>query len=387
MKGCEGKMDGIETVIDQVKANLQEGKSQDEIFHDLYLLIGKDPEIDLQIAALLGGVPHPAIGRILHRMLEISDNKKVRKGIKRSLYRLKSRGISVDEVPAEHGASILHSLRAEPPKGFGSNYDFQGDRLLLLLIPHATRAWTVIEGVVSEAGGLLDFQGEETTRTKFNSFYEDLQKRNPFPFVEMEPSYVGFLLTQAYQARLKKGKLPLQGYLRLKGEIEQVKKDYEKPLIYSLIQAEEVSGNAWLLGKARDLLKSDFLYDWYIEEDLIRPYAEAVREAEESKIVLSHIQKEARFQEIYQQAITDIFSGERKNQIQRRLEETAYYLLKVNKEEEAKISLAMAIDLEKPLNPFQPNPFLQQLVIKSILVLLTEEKEKKAEEPSFIVKP
>jgi hypothetical protein len=380
-------MDDIKTVIDQVKASLQEGKAEDEIFQDLHLLIGKDPEIDLQIADFLGGVPYPAIVSVLRRMLGISDNKKVRKGIKRALYRLKSRGIPVDEVPREHGVSALHPLQAEPPQGFGSNYDFHGDRLLLLLIPHATRSWTVIEGVVSESGELLDFLGEETTRKKFKSFYGDLQRRNPFPFVEIDASYAGYLITQAYQTRLRMGRSSLQSYLRLKGEIEQVKKDYGKPLIYSLIQAGEVSENAWLLSKARDLLKSDFLHDWNIEEGLIRPYAEAIREAEESKIVLSHLQKEARFQEIYQQAITDIFSGERKHQIQRRLEETAYYLLKANKEEEAKISLAMAIDLEKPLNPFQPNPFLQQLVIKSILVLLTEEKEKKAGEPSFIVKP
>jgi hypothetical protein len=203
----------------------------------------------------------------------------------------------------------------------------------------------------------------------------------------MEAPYVGFLFTQAYQTRLELGRSPLQSYLRLKGEIERIKKGYRKPLIYSLIPAEEVSGNPWFLSKAADLLKSDILHDWSIGEDLVRPYAEAVLEAQTSKIVLSQIQKETRFQQIYQRAVTELFSEGKKSQIQRRLEEMAYYFMKVNKVEEAKISLAMAIDLEKPLNPFQPNPFLQQLVVKSILALIAEEKEKKAEEPSFIVKP
>ncbi len=119
----------------------------------------------------------------------------------------------------------------------------------------------------------------------------------------------------------------------------------------------------------------------------MRPYVDEVLDAQESKIVLNPIQKEARVGEVYQKAITDLFSGDRKHQVQRRLEEMAYYFLKLGKEEEAKTALATAVELEKPLNPFQPNPFLLQLVIKSILVLLMEEREKKEKETSLILKP
>ena len=65
----------------------------------------------------------------------------------------------------------------------------------------------------------------------------------------------------------------------------------------------------------------------------------------------------------------------------------SYVLLKLNREEEAKISLSVAMDLEKDLNPIQPNPFLFQLVIKSIFSLLSEAYEKKSKEISLIAKP
>jgi hypothetical protein len=45
------------------------------------------------------------------------------------------------------------------------------------------------------------------------------------------------------------------------------------------------------------------------------------------------------------------------------------------------------MDLEKPLNPIQPSPFLFQLVTKSLSSLLAEAKEKKSKEVSLIVKP
>ena len=85
--------------------------------------------------------------------------------------------------------------------------------------------------------------------------------------------------------------------------------------------------------------------------------------------------------------MSELFTGERRLLYRRRLEEMAYVLFKLGKEEEARVSLAVAIDLEKPVNPIQPNPFLFQLVVKSIFTLLAEAYEKKVKEPSLIVKP
>jgi hypothetical protein len=218
---------------------------------------------------------------------------------------------------------------------------------------------------------LIDFSGEEMARKGFKGFFEEIQGKSLFPLVEMESSYVGFLFFQAYQLSLEKKRTLPQDYLHLKNEIEGVKKVYERPLIYSFLQADEISGDDRILRRGGELLKADVINTWRIEEEEIRPYADEVWEAEASKIVLTQIQKEARFQGVYQ----------------RRLEEMAYIFFKLGREEEARISLAVAIDLEKPLNPFQPDPFLFQLVIKSIFTLLKEAYEEKAKEPSLIVKP
>jgi hypothetical protein len=275
----------------------------------------------------------------------------------------------------------------EPPKGFGGGFDFLGQRFLLLVIPHTGRGWTVIQGVISDTEGLIDFSGEEMTRKGFRAFFEEIQEKSPFPFVEMEPSYTGFLFDQAYQLTLEKKGTPPQDYLRLKTEIERIKKEYERPLAYSYLQVEEMAEDDRILSRGGDLLKTDLFKSWRIEEDQIRPYADEVWEAEESKIVLNKTQKEARFQGIYQKAMSELFTGERRLLYRRRLEEMAYVLFKLGKEEEARVSLSVAIDLEKPVNPIQPNPFLFQLVVKSIFTLLAEAYEKKVKEPSLIVKP
>jgi len=244
-----------------------------------------------------------------------------------------------------------------------------------------------MQGVIGDTKGLVDFSGDEMTRKGFKEFFEEVQEKSPFPLVEIEPSYVGFLFVQAYQLTVERKGTPPQDYLRLKSEIEGVKKEYEKPLIYSLLHEDEIAEDDRILTRGGELLKADMTNSWRIEEELIRPYADEVWEAEESKILLSQTQKEARFQGIYQKALSELFTEERKFLYQRRLEEMAYLFLKLGRQEEAKICFAVAIDLKKPLNPIQPNPFLFQLVIKSIFALLAEAYEKKVREPSLIVRP
>ena len=380
-------MEDVQALMDKVRTDLQENKSEEEIFQSLLQLFGKDPGTVEKVADSLAGLAHERVAKVLQRMLEGFEEKKIRKIIKRSLYRLKSKGVAIEESSSDKGKPVLHPFQAESPKGYGSPIDSLGQRLLVLVIPHAGRGWVVLQGVVSDTKGIVDFSGQEMTRKGFRSFFQEIQEQNPFPLVEVESTYIAFLLEEAHRLSLQKGSPPSQDFLRLKNEIEPIKKEYERPLVYSHLQVEEVKGNDRMLRGSADLFKSDLFASWGIPEEEIRPYADAVWQAEESKIVLSQTQKEARFQEIYQRALSDLFPDDKRVRYKRRLEEMAYVLLQLKREEEARMSLAAAMDLEKPLNPFQPNPFLFQLVVKSIFTLLSKAYEKKKEELSLIVKP
>jgi hypothetical protein len=380
-------MKEVQALVEQIKVDISNGKSEEEIFQSVLPLLKKDPQTGGGLAELIVTIPDQRVVKLLHRMFEATQEKKVRKIIRRSLYRLKSKGIATEEILSDKERSILRPFQADPKEGFASGIDFLGQRLLWLAIPHPGRGLTVLHGITSDVLGLVYFSLEEMTRKGFRSFFEEVRGKNPFPLVDMEPSYVALLFTQAHQRSLEKKGVSSQDYLHAKLEIESIKKEYMKPLIYSYLQIDEIERDDKILKRGGDLLKADFFNSWRIEEDLIRPFADEVWDAEESKIVLNPTQKEVRFQGIYQKALTDLFSGERKFLYQRRLEEMAYVLFKLGREEEAKTSLAVAIDLEKPLHPIQPNPFLSQLVMKSIVSLLAESYEKKSKELSLIVKP
>ena len=380
-------MDDVQTLVDRLKAAIQDETSDEEILQFLRPHLGKDPKVDERIAESLGTLVHSGAARLLLRMSEASPAKQVKKTIRRSLYRLKGKGIFVQEISVDQGKSVFQAPKAEPSKGFGSGIDPVGERLLVLVLPRAGRGVTVIQAGVSDTQGLVNFIGDEMTRKGFRTFFQGLREGLPFPLVEMEPSYVGFLITQAYPLTLEKKRTPPQKYLHLKTEIDRIKKDHERPLVYSYLHEDEMLEDERWLRRAGDLLKADVFAGWEIEMEQIQPYADAVLEAEGSRLVLNPVQKEARVQEIYHKALSELFSGERRVLYERRLEEMAYVLHKLGRQEEARISLAAVIDLKKPMNPFQPNPFLFQLVAKSIYLLRKATHEKEVREPSLIVKP
>ena len=380
-------MTDVQTLIHQAKTDLDEGKSEAELFQSLAPHLNQNTEFDRKLSESLGGLRDAKIAKLLQRLLGISKDKRVRREIKRSLYRLKTKGVAVEELASDRGTSILRPLQAEHAQGFGGAIDPLGHRFLVLGIPHPGRGLSLIQGVISDTEGWISGSGGETGRKGFKTFMEGVRENSPFPLVDIDPSYVAFLFVRAYELCLRKGKTPPQDYLTLKTDVEGVRKDYEKALIYSYLDAKEIAAEDRWLRRVEDLLKVDVLSRWKIDEDHIQPYADQIREAGESKIVLSTVQKQARVQEIYQTAVFELFSGEQRLLYQRRLEEMAYYLLKLGKHEEAKSSLAAALDLERPLNTFQPNPFLFQLVTRSILTLLTEAYEEKKKEASFIVRP
>ena len=174
-------MEDIQTLLEQIKADISNGKSDEEIFQSLLPLLEKDPQTGGKLAELMVTIPDRIIGRLLHRMFEVTQDKKVRKIIKRSLYRLKSKGIVVEEILSDKESPILRPLQADPKEGFASGIDFLGHRLLWLVIPHPGRGLTVMHGIVSDMEGIVDFSQEEMTRKGFRSFFEEVQEKNPFP--------------------------------------------------------------------------------------------------------------------------------------------------------------------------------------------------------------
>jgi len=377
-------MENIQTILDQINSYIKEERSEEDIFQLIFSSLSKDPERDEKFIELLSNITDIKIAHVLFRILTLVKEKRLKKMIRRALYRLKSKGILIEEIPKE-GESILKPLHVEPPKAFINNYDFIWDRILIVALPTLGKPTLYCFGLINDEEGLVKFGVRELSKKGFTEFFEDLKKGSSTPLIEIDAPYGAYLLSEAYQLSIDKGNLS-RDFSHFIGEIKKIKKNYEKPLVYSYLFLGEIEKNIFLQ-KSDELFNRDIFKSWYINEELIRPYANELLDAEKSKLILNETQKKERFQMIYEKALFELFSEDRRLLFKRRLEETSYFLLKLGMEEEAKISLAVAMEIEKPLNRLQPNSFLLQLVINSIYAVLEDDYEKRSRDVSLIVRP
>ena len=111
------------------------------------------------------------------------------------------------------------------------------------------------------------------------------------------------------------------------------------------------------------------------------------RETNESKLVLSPIQKQERIVKVYSDAAEQLFDEERRLLYQKRLEEMAYIIYRQGDEEKARVCFATSLSLKDNNMPSSHNPFLVGLIERSVTSALQEEEERGKENPSFIIKP
>lgn len=376
-------MEDIQIILEKLISDINEGKSEEEIFQFLKSSFSKDLERDKKLIENLIKIDNSKIAQLLIRLIPLTSDKDLKKIIKRYIYKLRTKGISVGDVPFEE-KSVFKPVPTESPKAFISNYDFSWNRILILSIPYFGKPKIYLIGILNDIKGLIEFDGRNFSKKGFTEFFENIQKRSPTPMVEIDPPYAAFLFLEAYQLSIRNG-IHFKGFSQFKGELEKIKKDYDKPLIYYYLNADEIGKNTYPLTKKRELLEKEIFKDWYLDDDLIQPYVKEVIDAKESRIVLNKMQKEERLLGIYEKALLEIFSDDKRFIFKRRLEETAYFLIKLGREEDAKIALAIAIELEKPLNRFQPNHFLLRLIIRSVEDRLEEIYEKRSKQ--LILKP
>lgn len=381
-------LQAIQTIIDRIRLYQRQQEDPQRSLELISPFLGKSGELDVAIAEGLAKIPSRATAMILREMRASCRSKPLLKAIKKSLYRLKQRGVSIEDTEElERSTPVIRPLPSGQPKGFLSGIDYLGNRLIILTVPRIPRGLHTLEALVSDIEGLVNFQRDQMTRKAFHVFLGNLREKAKFPIVEIPPAYGRFLLEEAYSLTQRMEKTPPQDFLIAKREISDIGNGINGPLIYQFLDRDEIGGNDRFLGDSQNLLAMEGIISWILEPEAVEPYVRAVREAEESRIALNPAQKEEWLQGIYQRAVGELFPRERRLLYKRRLEEMAYILLKLDRGDEAKRCLAAAIDLEREISPLRPNPFLLQLVITSIYRVMAQKNEQGKKEPSLIMRP
>ena len=333
-------------------------------------LIKKEPILDEKVINLLASNATAEVGEIFTNLLKNTKDKNLRRLLKRHLFQMKNRGLEV-VIPENDESEPLKIVNLEPSQAtvYISGIDYVGDRLIFL--SKSVLRWGVLffQITISDQDGIKNFSAFDLKRKEIKNFLKKISEDGVVQFIEITPEYGYFLIDEAYQINLQKG-IPLpEQFNHWKVEIDDLRGSVTEPIIYSCIPHDTLHEPT--LSAARDQYHALFEFEefksWFLEPRLVWGYLEKLRAIEESPLILNSLHVEQRRAAIFSEAVQKIFDEDFRRIYQRRLEETAYMLLRTNKEEAAKRALCAAWDIKPQGIASEKHGFLKKLVHRSIL--------------------
>lgn len=342
-----------------------------EIVEALSPFIGREPACDLVIAERLGQFTDPVVAERLARWEPEAKDKDVKREIRRSLFRLEQKGITVERKVEESAPVSLTTLAPQPEARLGT-LDGEGSRIAWLLKP-GRGGVTGLLAVINDRRGMLLIDSVFTKRGALMKMLKESSSSGPL--AEVPWRYADSLMYQAFRTASPKEGNRRSDYLLSRGEITT---DDPAPIppcpVREAIPPESVSDKD-LLDKSAELFKEREYGSWILPEELARPRQQEYVNASHSGLVLSKEAASERAVGIMDAALEDFAGSPWRETYVRRMEEMAWILHLLGREQPARHSLAVALAMENPdPEPLKQVSFLRALIFRAFAPLMAAGK-------------
>jgi len=219
--------------------------------------------------------------------------------------------------------------------------------------------------VINYGTGIRYALGLQASKRELPEILEKVQ--GPAPLIELEPAYCQYQIALAHQMNLETHTPVPEEYFALRDVIGECNTTFERAIIYSALSDAELETAKTYDTYVDDLLNLPEFAGWTLPESIIQKYGDALREIEQSQIVVSPAMQQERINEIQTRAMEEVLGEQSRRLMRLRLEEMAYYLLRTDRHREALWAVAAAQSLEDD-NPhrLRRNPFAGALLERSL---------------------
>jgi hypothetical protein len=335
-----------------------------ESLQDLVSANSEDLRWDLHLMASLGNILHPLIPPLLATRFGSSPDKARRKALKRVLYLLKARGVPVsgDLLPREEPA--FGPLRPPAVQSKLSPILGNGDAYLVLEGPKEILGGNLLVATINDTTGLQECHLLNLKSRQQTEFWDHYRQHGLTDWFPVPGPYAVRLLEEAYQA--KTAVIPAKntyGSLR-----DKIWKNWGRPEaapdLEQVLPVIDSAERRRLLEHSRQLAANPLFQTWMPSLEELTPWVEKLQEIQQSPLVLSEPQKQARGDALVDEATLVLYPPEARPLWRRRLLAMAYCLDLGQHPEEARLARAAADDLgdlERSAVAGE-NPFLKSLV-------------------------
>jgi hypothetical protein len=349
--------------------------------------LGSGRETDLAIVFALGKIADSAAAEALLRIEKGATDKDLKKEIRRSLFKLSQKGLTIPEDKRIEIKSPISILSRSPEiEAYMSPVDGAGGRLVWIVKPQAGHGLQTIQAMINDREGLRRIGGAQIRRKELRNMTREIKQQHGITMVPIPWEYADTLVYEGYERAKSRGRTGLENFHELRSMVNTGKPKAQDHPVYRRLSAEDVQEGAWR-ELSRRLLDEPELRFWILDPDWAEPFLAQLQEAQSSRLVLNPMQKEERLGGIVRDAVKTLCAGETGKIMQRRMEDMAFHFVETGRAQLGRLALAVALQIKDG----DPGPldiaFLTGLVQKSFAFYLSEQKSKAEEEPSFIVKP
>jgi len=369
----------VDEIVHEIEAAQGQKATPAEILARISPHLKREPSLTVPVIEALARIHNSETAQLLIEMMDRAEEKWVVKSIKRTLYKLRQKGVRWEERPSKD-EPVLRPPKPAEPQGYMGAMDSRGSRVIVIARPQPLKGLFVVFSIVNDLEGIQEFTLKELSRKGFEEFVGNSLASADFPIVPAPGAYCIHLLKEASSLSRRLSKPLPHGYHEAEHEFKDLTWDNPASIVYQYIKEDDVKDQAHLLKESATLHEIRPFSAWFLKDEEIEEYVSSIRDASQSRIVLTPDQKDARLNSIYRKALEELFPEEKRIAWKRRLEEMAYILLKSGKEKEARAALSAAIDLKNPFSPIDPNPFIWNLLLKSIYSIIKSDYEEKERE-------
>jgi hypothetical protein len=377
---------GTEDLL-QMGLDLESLEATVESVRQLAAMSPPSPEAERATACWLGFVELPESADLLQAMETRASDKELKREIRRSLFRLEQRGLTIAHPVAQSAAPPLSK---EVDRGFLSPIDARGDQVVWYVKEEGSGDYFVLSGVISDRGGLVETDAGRVARPAFRDLVERTYRRFSLKMLQADAAWCDRLLHEAYKRSLHRRNPSVARFPSYRMEISHQLPEAISSPIRALLGEDNGRARENHLSSSSRLLDEPELRGWSLEPQWTAPHREAFRDASSSPLVLSRFQKEERAGRALKAACEAIFSGEARGLYSGRLESMAYYFHLDDRGGPARQAMAVSTALaESTPEGAAELPFVMELTRRSLAAQDEAERRKEQEEkgPSLIVKP
>ncbi len=346
-------------------------------------LLAHEPEAGGELAEAWAEDPERGAAALL-RLRGEDLPKAGRKALRRAHHQLRSRGFEVAEA-SEGVVRRLPAVGDALDQALVSPFDATGTRMVYLLQSHPSGGARVLEIMLDEMRGVVEFEVYTTGRSTARRFARDFTRRSRFPGVQAPAAAVRALVTRVAARQAADRPLP-RGFAEWRARLAAGSEGQATPGELARQGLGSPPATPEAVARAAERVRGREIGPWPPPADRLQALADRLEEIAKSPIVVSGSRRRERVQEVLAEAQAELCVGGFGELTAERLEESAWLAWQRGQEPEARDLLAAAQGLRG--GDAAASPFLRailEVVLSPVLARI--EPEPGSDPDSLLVRP